>query len=113
MGAQVQVGALTGPAMLAFAGDPDGVRRRGQARVRARRDRRRVSIRLAVGIAMVPRGEVGLIFAGIGATLVLDGRPILSAGLLFRARADGARHDAGRADGLRWAFARMPASSST
>jgi Kef-type K+ transport system membrane component KefB len=27
--------------------------------------------RLAVGIGMTPRGEVGLIFAGIGATLML------------------------------------------
>jgi Kef-type K+ transport system membrane component KefB len=34
--------------------------------------------RLAVGIGMVPRGEVGLIFAGIGTSLVLDGRPLLS-----------------------------------
>jgi Kef-type K+ transport system membrane component KefB len=34
--------------------------------------------RLAVGIGMVPRGEVGLIFAGIGAGLSLDGQPILS-----------------------------------
>jgi Kef-type K+ transport system membrane component KefB len=34
--------------------------------------------RLAVGIGMVPRGEVGLIFAGIGAALELDGRPLLS-----------------------------------
>jgi Kef-type K+ transport system membrane component KefB len=34
--------------------------------------------RLAVGIGMVPRGEVGLIFAGIGAALVLEGRPLLS-----------------------------------
>lgn len=34
--------------------------------------------RLAVGIAMVPRGEVGLVFAGIGAALVLEGRPLLS-----------------------------------
>jgi len=33
--------------------------------------------RLAVGIAMVPRGEVGLVFAGIGAALVLEGRPLL------------------------------------
>ncbi len=36
--------------------------------------------RLAVGIGMVPRGEVGLIFAGIGVGLRLDGQPILSAG---------------------------------
>jgi Kef-type K+ transport system membrane component KefB len=38
----------------------------------------RGSNRLAVGIGMVPRGEVGLIFAGIGAALVLEGRPLLS-----------------------------------
>jgi Kef-type K+ transport system membrane component KefB len=35
---------------------------------------------LAVGLGMMPRGEVGLIFAGIGAQLVLDGRPIIDAG---------------------------------
>lgn len=34
--------------------------------------------RLAVGIGMIPRGEVGLIFAGIGTGLTLEGRPILS-----------------------------------
>jgi Kef-type K+ transport system membrane component KefB len=34
--------------------------------------------RLAVGIGMIPRGEVGLIFAGIGASLVVKGQPILS-----------------------------------
>ena len=28
--------------------------------------------RLAVGIGMIPRGEVGLIFAGVGARLTLD-----------------------------------------
>ena len=28
---------------------------------------------------MMPRGEVGLIFAGIGATLLLDGRPVVDA----------------------------------
>ncbi|HET7340155.1 MAG TPA: cation:proton antiporter, partial [Methylomirabilota bacterium] len=37
--------------------------------------------RLAVGIAMVPRGEVGLIFAGIGTTLTRSGAPLLSPGL--------------------------------
>ena len=38
--------------------------------------------RLAVGVGMIPRGEVGLIFAGIGATLMLPnaqgvGRPVV------------------------------------
>jgi Kef-type K+ transport system membrane component KefB len=32
---------------------------------------------LTVGLGMMPRGEVGLIFAGIGAELVLDGRPVI------------------------------------
>ncbi len=33
--------------------------------------------RLAVGIGMIPRGEVGLIFAGIGATLTIGGQRIV------------------------------------
>lgn len=34
--------------------------------------------RFVIGIGMIPRGEVGLIFAGLGSTLMLKGRPILS-----------------------------------
>ncbi len=34
--------------------------------------------RVSVAVGMVPRGEVGLIFAGIGATLVLQGHPVIS-----------------------------------
>jgi Kef-type K+ transport system membrane component KefB len=33
--------------------------------------------RLAVGIGMIPRGEVGLIFASVGAGLLLDGVPVI------------------------------------
>ena len=36
--------------------------------------------RIAVGLGMIPRGEVGLIFAGIGAKLMLDGQPVISSG---------------------------------
>lgn len=36
--------------------------------------------RLTLGLGMMPRGEVGLIFAGIGARLVLAGRPVVDAG---------------------------------
>ena len=35
--------------------------------------------RLSVAVGMVPRGEVGLIFAGIGAALVLRGVPVIDA----------------------------------
>jgi Kef-type K+ transport system membrane component KefB len=34
--------------------------------------------RITVGVGMMPRGEVGLIFAGIGATLMLAGHPVVS-----------------------------------
>jgi len=34
--------------------------------------------RIAIGLGMIPRGEVGLIFAGIGAKLMLDGQPVIS-----------------------------------
>ena len=34
--------------------------------------------RLAVGVGMIPRGEVGLIFASIGASLMLHGNPVIS-----------------------------------
>jgi Kef-type K+ transport system membrane component KefB len=33
--------------------------------------------RLAVGLGMIPRGEVGLIFASIGASLTLHGKPVI------------------------------------
>lgn len=35
--------------------------------------------RLSIGLGMIPRGEVGLIFAGIGARLILNGEPVVSA----------------------------------
>ena len=33
--------------------------------------------RFVIGLGMIPRGEVGLIFVGIGADLVLDGKPVI------------------------------------
>ncbi len=34
--------------------------------------------RLVIGVGMIPRGEVGLIFAGLGSSLMLQGQPVLS-----------------------------------
>lgn len=34
--------------------------------------------RITIGVGMIPRGEVGLIFAGIGASLTLRGGPVVS-----------------------------------
>ncbi|MGQ9524351.1 MAG: cation:proton antiporter [Armatimonadota bacterium] len=36
--------------------------------------------KLAVGFGMVPRGEVGLIFAAVGMRLTLNGQPVISSG---------------------------------
>ena len=38
----------------------------------------RTTNRIAIGLGMIPRGEVGLIFAGIGAKLMLNGHPVIS-----------------------------------
>ena len=42
--------------------------------------------RWAVGFGMIPRGEVGLIFASIGAALVLGGERIIDATTYSAAR---------------------------
>ena len=34
--------------------------------------------RIAVGVGMIPRGEVGLIFAGMGSSLLVSGQPLFS-----------------------------------
>ena len=34
--------------------------------------------RIVIGVGMIPRGEVGLIFAGMGSTLMLRGQAVLS-----------------------------------
>src|SRR5258708_5277742 len=39
--------------------------------------------RLVIGVGMIPRGEVGLIFAGLGGTLVVAGQPVLSPPTFF------------------------------
>jgi Kef-type K+ transport system membrane component KefB len=78
MGAQVRLEELAGgsvtPALALTAAAIDGKQACGLAVVTRGADR------IAVGLGMIPRGEVGLIFAGMGLTLKLDGQPLLSAG---------------------------------
>jgi hypothetical protein len=64
--------------------------------------------RLAVGVGMVPRGEVGLIFAGLGVAPTIDGRPLLSPAAFSAVVINGAGDNAHRPDGLRWVFNRPP-----
>ena len=58
--------ALTGAAIIGKQAAALGVLERGLNR-------------LAVGLGMIPRGEVGLIFAAIGARMMIQGEPVISA----------------------------------
>ena len=62
--------------------------------------------RLAVGMGMVPRGEVGLIFAGVGSGLVLNGSPIISPGVFSALVVMVLVTTLLAPVGLRWAFRR-------
>ncbi|HET8722614.1 MAG TPA: cation:proton antiporter [Anaeromyxobacteraceae bacterium] len=66
-GSVLLAGALTAAAVLGKQACALGVVNRGVDR-------------LAVGLGMIPRGEVGLIFAGMGLDMMLDGRPVLGSG---------------------------------
>jgi Kef-type K+ transport system membrane component KefB len=76
-GHQVDLGSLVTPDTVAFGGVLMLVAVAGKLACATGVVGRGIN-RLAVGIGMVPRGEVGLIFAGIGAALTLDGQPLLS-----------------------------------
>ena len=65
--------------------------------------------RLAIAIGMIPRGEVGLIFAGIGASLHLGGEPVLSQGVYSAVVLMVLVTTLVTPPGLRWAFGRRPA----
>jgi Na+:H+ antiporter len=80
MGLQVDVRSLARPEALGFAAVLIACAIAGKLAAGLGVVTRGAS-RLAVGIAMVPRGEVGLIFAGVGTTLTLGGAPLLSPSL--------------------------------
>jgi Kef-type K+ transport system membrane component KefB len=62
--------------------------------------------RLPVGIGMIPRGEVGLIFAGIGTQVMLDGQPILTQHIYSAVVVMVVATTLIVPGGLRWAFFR-------
>jgi Kef-type K+ transport system membrane component KefB len=62
--------------------------------------------RLAVAMGMIPRGEVGLIFAGIGTSLTLQGKPLLSQGVFSAVVLMVLMTTLVTPIGLRWAFRR-------
>src|SRR5262249_27311737 len=65
--------------------------------------------RLAIGIAMIPRGEVGLIFAGIGQKLVVGGQSLVGPGVTSGLVLVMLSTTLLTPPLLRWAFNRRPA----
>jgi Kef-type K+ transport system membrane component KefB len=77
MGLQVNLAGFTDPSVLALGFVLIASAIAGKLACAAGVIRRGIR-RWPVAIGMIPRGEVGLIFAGIGASLSLEGAPILS-----------------------------------
>src|SRR5688572_21615901 len=76
MGLKVDLRAFLDPGVLAFAGVLTVCAIIGKLACGAGVLSRGIN-RVAVGCGMIPRGEVGLIFAGIGLTLTLKGHPVV------------------------------------
>lgn len=77
MGLKVDLRAIAEPGVLVFAAVLTLAAIAGKLACAAAVTSRGTD-RLAVAIGMIPRGEVGLVFAGIGLTLSLGGRPVVS-----------------------------------
>ncbi len=67
--------------------------------------------RLAIDMGMIPRGEVGLIFAGIGTSLMLQGQPVLSQAVFSAIVLMVLVTTLLAPVGLRWAFRRASSPS--
>ncbi len=80
MGMRIDLGAFADPEVLGMAGALTVAAILGKQACALGVWRQPVD-RLSVGIGMIPRGEVGLIFASIGLTLTLGGRPVISSEL--------------------------------
>lgn len=64
--------------------------------------------RLSIGIGMIPRGEVGLIFANIGLTLQIDGKRIVDAPVFSAIVLVVIVTTLVTPPALKWSFARVP-----
>lgn len=104
MGIQVHVRSVSTPTALAFAGVITLCALAGKAACALGVGRG--TNRLAIAIGMIPRGEVGLIFAGIGSTLLVDGGPLLPQSLFSAVVVMVLVTTLVTPVGLRWAFGR-------
>jgi Kef-type K+ transport system membrane component KefB len=103
MGLQVQLGSLANPTALGFGGLLLVCAMAGKLACALGVLERGLN-RLAIAIGMVPWGEVGLIFAGIGTRLTLEGQPLLSPSLFSAVVLMVLLTTLVAPIGLRWAF---------
>ena len=66
--------------------------------------------RLTVGIGMIPRGEVGLIFANIGLGLTLDGQPVIQGATFSAVVVMVIVTTMITPPALKWSFSRLPSA---
>jgi len=69
--------------------------------------------RLSIGLGMIPRGEVGLIFANIGLALSVRGEPLVDAGIYSAVVIMVVVTTMATPPALRWSLARRDRQSST
>ena len=110
MGIQVHVGSVGTTTALAFAGVLTFCALAGKAACGLGVSRG--TNRAAVAIGMIPRGEVGLIFAGIGSALLVEGRPLLPQSLFSAVVVMVLVTTLVTPVGLRWAFGRPRAAGT-
>ena len=104
MGIQVHIGSVGGGSALAFAVVLTVCALAGKAACAVGVGRG--TNRLAIAIGMIPRGEVGLIFAGIGSSLIVEGHPLLPQSLFSAVVIMVLVTTLLTPVGLRWAFRR-------
>jgi Kef-type K+ transport system membrane component KefB len=109
MGVQVDLRSLANPTALSFGAVLILCALAGKLACAVGALGRRTN-RMALGIGMIPRGEVGLIFAGIGTRLTFDGQPLLSQSLFSAVVLMVLVTTLITPVGLRWAFKRWPAT---
>ncbi len=107
MGLQVDAASLAGPRALLLAGALTAAGLAGKLACGLGVVSRGVD-RLTVAFGMVPRGEVGLIFAGIGTALTLDGAPLLSPAVFSAIVVMVLGTTVAAPVGVRWRLARRP-----
>jgi Kef-type K+ transport system membrane component KefB len=112
MGARTDLRSFARPGVLALAAALTAAAVLGKQACSAGAIGTRLN-RLAIGIGMIPRGEVGLIFANIGLALTVGGRPVIGKETFSAVVVMVIVTTMVTPPALKWALERRPASSAS